>query len=181
MSQNDMSQKEKIFIVIKSVFSIYFIKSILSSFAYYLFEHVYWKFNITTKKRYRVHATASVRNAKNVSLGYNARITMNCAIWAGKNSKISIGDNVLIGPGVQLHASNHGYRLDQGPMTNQDRVEKDIIIGNDVWIGGNSVVTAGVILADGIIVSAGSVVTKIFLEKAIIIGGVPAKKIKNRE
>ena len=65
-------------------------------------------------------------------------------------------------------------------MTYQDRIEKNIIIGNDVWIGGNSVVTAGVSIADGIIVAAGSVVTKSFKEKNIIIGGIPAKKILQR-
>lgn len=180
VEQTQLNTKEKLRIVIKSFFSLNFIKSLVSSFAYYLFEHVYWKFDINTKGVYRVHATTSIRNAKNVSFGFDTRITTNCIVWAGKASKIIIGDNVLIGPGVQLHASNHGYELDKGPMTYQERIEKDIVLGNDVWIGGNSVVTAGVTLADGIIVAAGSVVTKSFDEKNIIIGGVPAKKITER-
>jgi len=176
-----MPTGEKLKIVFKSLFSINFIRSIASSFAYYLFEHVYWKFDVKTKGVYRIHSTTSLRNAKNISLGFDTRITTNCIIWAGKTSKITIGDNVLIGPGVQLHATNHGYALGKGPMTYQERVEKDITIGNDVWIGGNSVVTAGVTLADGIIVAAGSTVTKSFEEKNIIIGGVPAKKITERK
>jgi len=176
-----MPTGEKLKIVFKSLFSINFIRSIASSFAYYLFEHVYWKFDVKTKGVYRIHSTTSLRNAKNISLGFDTRITTNCIVWAGKTSKITIGDNVLIGPGVQLHATNHGYALGKGPMTYQERVEKDITIGNDVWIGGNSVVTAGVTLADGIIVAAGSTVTKSFEEKNIIIGGVPAKKITERK
>ncbi len=180
VQDSQMNKMEKLKIVFKSLISLNFIKSIASSFAYYLFEHVYWKFDIHTKKVYRVHSTTSIRNANNVMLGFDARITTNCIIWAGQTSKIIIGDNVLIGPGVQLHASNHGYALHKGPMTYQERVEKDIIIGNDVWIGGNSVITAGVELADGIIVAAGSVVTKSFDDKNIIIGGVPAKKISRR-
>jgi acetyltransferase-like isoleucine patch superfamily enzyme len=181
VEKTQMSTDEKLKIAVKSLFSLHFIKSIASTFAYYLFEHVYWKFDITTKGVYRIHATTSLRNAKNISLGFDTRITTNCIIWAGKTSKITIGDNVLIGPGVQLHASNHGYELGKGPMTYQERVEKDITIGNDVWIGGNSVITAGVALADGIIVAAGSTVTKSFDEKNIIIGGVPAKKITERK
>ncbi len=181
VEETQMSTTEKLKIVFKSIFSLNFIRSLVSSFAYYLFEHVYWKFDITTKGVYRVHSTTSIRNAKNISLGFDTRITTNCIVWAGKTSKIMIGDNVLIGPGVQLHASNHGYKLDKGPMTYQERVEKDIILGNDVWIGGGSVVTAGVTLADGIIVAAGSTVTKSFDEKNIIIGGVPAKKITERK
>lgn len=181
VEKTQMSTVEKLKIVFRSVFSLNFLRSMASSFAYYLFEYVYWKFDITTKGVYRVHSTTSIRNAKNISLGFDTRITTNCIIWAGKTSKITIGDNVLIGPGVQLHASNHGYMLGKGPMTYQERVEKDIQLGNDVWVGGNSVITAGVTLADGIIVAAGSTVTKSFVEKNIIIGGVPAKKITERK
>jgi len=181
VEKTQMSTSEKLKIVFRSLFSFHFIRSIASSFAYYLFEHVYWKFDVKTKGVYRIHSTTSLRNAKNISLGFDTRITTNCIIWAGKTSKITIGDNVLIGPGVQLHASNHGYELGKGPMTYQERVEKDITIGNDVWIGGNSVITAGVTLADGIIIAAGSTVTKSFKEKNIIIGGVPAKKITERK
>lgn len=181
LKESQMGTTEKLQIVFKSIFSLNFIRSLSSSFAYYLFEHVYWKFDIKTKGVYRVHSTTSIRNAKNISLGFDTRITTNCIVWAGQTSKITIGDNVLIGPGVQLHASNHGYKLGKGPMTYQERVEKDITLGNDVWVGGNSVVTAGVTLADGIIVAAGSTVTKSFNEKNIIIGGVPAKKITERK
>ncbi len=180
LEQTQLSTKEKLRIVAKSFFSLNFIKSLISSFAYYLFEHVYWKFDINTNGVYRVHSTTSVRNAKNISFGFDTRITTNCIIWAGRTSKIIIGDNVLIGPGVQLHASNHGYELNKGPMTYQERIEKDIILGNDIWIGGNSVITAGVTLADGIIVAAGSTVTKSFNEANIVVGGVPAKKLIER-
>ena len=181
VEETQMSRAEKLQIVFKSIFSLNFFRSLASSFAYYLFEHVYWKFDIITKGVYRVHSTTSIRNAKNISLGFDTRITTNCIVWAGKTSKITIGDNVLIGPGVQLHAANHGYELGEGPMTYQERIEKDIMLGDDVWIGGNSVITAGVTLADGIIVAAGSTVTKSFDEKNIIIGGVPAKKITERK
>ncbi len=180
VNETQMGTSEKLRVVLKSLFSLNFLKATSSSFAYYLFEHVYWRFDINTKGVYRVHSTTSIRNAKNVYLGFDARITTNCIVWAGRRSKIYIGDNALIGPGVQLHASNHGYMTGEGPMTYQDRIEKDIKIGDDVWIGGNSVVTAGIELANGIIVAAGSTVTKSFQEKNIIIGGVPAKKIRDR-
>ena len=181
VEESQMGSAQKLQIVLKSLFSLHFIKSLSSSFAYYLFEHVYWRFDITTNGVYRVHATTSIRNAKIVSLVFDTRITTHCIIWAGKRSLITIGNNVLIGPGVQLHASNHGYELSKGPMTYQKRVEKDIVIGDNVWIGGNSVITAGVTLSDGIIVAAGAVVTHSFTEQNIIIGGVPAKKITQRQ
>jgi acetyltransferase-like isoleucine patch superfamily enzyme len=179
--ETQLSTKEKVSIVFQSIFSLEFPKSLISSFSHYLFEHVYWKKQINNKGIYRIHPKASVRNANNIFLGHDVRITLHCIIWAGKDSTISLGDNVLIGPGAQLHATNHGYTLDTGPMTYQERIEKDIVFGNDVWVGGNSIITAGVELADGIIVAAGSTVTKSFDEKNIIIGGVPAKKIGERK
>ena len=65
-------------------------------------------------------------------------------------------------------------------MTYQDRVEKDIIVGNDVWIGANSVILSGVKINDGAIVASGSIVTKEVPANAIV-GGCPAKVIKYRE
>jgi acetyltransferase-like isoleucine patch superfamily enzyme len=104
---------------------------------------------------------------------------MNCCIWAEKNSKIIFGDNVLVGPSVKMFSGNHGTKLNGNPMVYQERVEADIIIGNDVWIGANSVITSGVTIADGAVVAAGSVVTK-NVPANTIVGGVPAKTIKIR-
>lgn len=175
------SKFELLIIVLKSIFSLHFIKAIMSSFAYYLFEHVYWRFSIHTEKHVRIHSSVSIRNAQNIWIGYDTRITKGSIIWAGEHSKIALGDNVLVGPYVQFHATNHGYKVGDGPMTYQSRSEKDIFIGNDVWLGGGSIVLSGIALADGIIVAANSTVTKSFTEKNIIIGGVPAKKIKERD
>jgi len=112
-------------------------------------------------------------------LGFDTRITTNCILWAGKKSKIILGDNVLIGPGAQLHASNHGYELGKGPMTYQERIEKDIVIGNDVWIGLGATILSGVNIGDGAVIGAYSVVTKDVPHYAIVAGN-PAKLIRYR-
>ena len=52
-------------------------------------------------------------------------------------------------------------------------------IGNDVWIGHGAIIMGGVTIGDGAIVAAGSVVTK-NVEPCTIVGGNPAKFIKNR-
>ena len=166
--------------IISSVFSFSFIKAILSSFFYYLHEHVAWRRHInSTSRNYRIHSRASIRNAQNIFLGDNVRITMDCCIWAEANSKIVFGDNILVGPGVKMFCGNHGIALNGIPMTFQVRTESDIIIGNDVWIGANSIITSGVRVNDGAIVAAGSVVTKEVPMNAVV-GGVPAKVIKYR-
>ena len=112
-------------------------------------------------------------------MGNNVRINMDCCIWAEKNSKITFGENILVGPGVKIFCGNHGIKLNGIPMTYQERTEADISIGNDVWIGANSVITSGVSIADGAVVAAGSVVTK-DVPANTIVGGVPTKIINRR-
>jgi acetyltransferase-like isoleucine patch superfamily enzyme len=166
--------------VLLAIFSISFIKAVLSSFLYFLNEHVIWRRKIhSLDGNYRIHSRASIRNAQNIFLGSDVRITMDCCIWAEKNSKIVFGNNVLVGPGVKMFCGNHGTSLNGIPMTYQDRKENDIIIGNDVWIGANSVITSGVKVSDGAVVAAGSVVTKDVPVNAVV-GGIPAKLIKLR-
>lgn len=165
--------------VITCVFSISFIKASLSSFAYYLHEQVMWRKYIRNKGNFRIHARASIRNAQNIYLGENVRITMDCCIWAEQNSKIIFGDNVLVGPGVKMFCGNHGTKRNGTPMVFQDRSENDIIIGNDVWIGANSILVSGAKINDGAIIAAGSVVTKEIPAYAIAAGS-PAKVIKYR-
>ena len=172
--------KELIQEIVFGLFSISMIKSIFSGFAYYIHEHVTWRRKLKNKgKQLRIHAKASLRNAENITLGNNVRITMYCCIWAEKKSKITMGDNVLVGPGVKMFSGNHGTELNGIPMSFQQRKEADIIIGNDVWIGANSIITSGVSIADGVVVAAGSVVTK-DLPPNVIAGGIPAKVIRLR-
>jgi len=55
----------------------------------------------------------------------------------------------------------------------------DIVIGNDVWIGFEALIMSGVNIGDGAVIGARSVVTKDVLPYTIV-GGNPAKKIRNR-
>jgi acetyltransferase-like isoleucine patch superfamily enzyme len=56
---------------------------------------------------------------------------------------------------------------------------KSVIIGNDVWIGDSVTLLEGIKIGDGAIIAAGSVVTK-DIPPYTIVGGVPARLIRNR-
>lgn len=89
------------------------------------------------------------------------------------HGKIIIGRGTWIAPNVGLITSNHDiYDL------NKHDVPKDIILGKECWIGMNSMILPGVTLGDKTIVGAGAVVTKSFPEGYCIIGGNPAKVIR---
>jgi len=166
--------------IVGNTLSLGFLKSLAYSFAYYVHEQVAWRARIHAEEGIRIHATASIRYAENVYVGRNSHINHNCCVWAGQRSRVRLGRDVLMGPGVCLFAANHGSRKGS-PMMWQERREADIFIGDDVWLGANSVVTAGTRIANGVIVAAGAVVTKDVTEEDAIVGGIPARVIASRK
>lgn len=165
---------------LRSLFSLSFFKALGSSFGYYLHEHVTWRYKMKHGPSLRVHSTASIRNAQNITVGTNSHINYNCCVWCGENAHIKLGDNLLMGPGVKIFNTNHGTSKNE-PMTFQQCAEADIVIGNDCWLGANTVILKGVSIPDGCVIAAGAVVTKSLDEPYAIYGGIPAKKISVRK
>lgn len=164
---------------LRSLFSLSFFESIGVTFAYYLHEHVTWRYKMHYGDNIRVHSTASIRNPQNIYVGNNSHINFNCCIWCGENSRIILGDNLLMGPNVKMFSTNHGTCKNQ-PMVFQEYREADITIGNDCWLGANVVVLKGVTIPDGCVIAAGSVVSKTLPDPYTIYGGIPAKPISKR-
>ena len=87
--------------------------------------------------------------------------------------KIYIGDYTQIGPNVGIIAANHNLYDNRKHERNNA-----VYIGKYSWIGMNSIILPGVELGDFTIVGAGSVVTKSFKKGSCVIGGNPAKIIR---
>lgn len=111
-----------------------------------------------------------------LKIGNNVGISEYCYI--GIRGNLYIGNDVIIGPGVKIFTENHSVEISNIPFRMQNEVRKDVIIGNNVWIGANAVILPGVIVHDNSVIAAGSIVSK-NVEKSTIVGGVPAKLIKN--
>lgn len=73
--------------IVRYMFSLSMFKSLFSSYAYYIHEHVAWRTQINTKKNIRVYTTASIRNARNIYIGENSHINIYCCIWPEKNQR----------------------------------------------------------------------------------------------
>lgn len=117
---------------------------------------------------------------KNVYIGNNVTIGDYCQINENvKLRNVSIGNYVLIAPGVSIIGYDHEFKDIKTPIMFQGEIEKKIIIDDDVWIGTNVIILKGVNLKKGCIIGAGAVITK-DCEKYSIYGGIPAKLIKKR-
>jgi acetyltransferase-like isoleucine patch superfamily enzyme len=134
--------------------------------------------NIGCKIGTNVVISPNVRIKGRFEIGNGSSIAQNCTI-AGEGAGIFVGANVMVAPNCVLVAFDHGFSETSIPMVKQKYVEAPIFIEDDVWIAANCTITAGVRIGKGSIVGANSVVTS-NVPPFSIVGGVPAKIIKNR-
>ncbi len=109
----------------------------------------------------------------NIHCGDNVFFNVNCVVL--DEVKVTIGANVLFGPGVQLYTASHPI---EATLRKTHKISKPITIGNDCWIGGNAIILPGITIGNGCVVGAGAVVTKDVPDNAMVVGN-PAKIIKN--
>lgn len=115
----------------------------------------------------------------NVEIGNNVYINFNAKILNTHHSHLYIGNDVIIGPELQCIFSNINHTNTDVPLRKAKRTYQSIIIEDDVWIGTRVTILPGVTIGKGSVVGAGAVVTK-DIPPYTIVGGVPARMIKNR-
>lgn len=152
-----------------------------------------------------IHATASIRDS---SIGKCCEILADTSLRAAELGDYSyLGPRCIVGDAkigkfcaiaaeVRIGAPNHPmgrpsmHRFSYCPEYYsadavrdasffEQRKQDCAIIGNDVWIGHGVIVLPGVTVGDGAVLAAGAVVSK-DVEPYTIVGGVPAKIIRER-
>lgn len=111
---------------------------------------------------------------RNIRMGKGCFIQQCCTFF--DRGGITLGNDVLIGPKVNLITINH----DVDPDNRSATYGRPIVIEDKVWIGINSTVLPGVKIGRGAIVGANSVVTKDVAPNTVVAGN-PARFIKNIE
>lgn len=114
---------------------------------------------------------------ESLKIGNNVGISPHFTLFV--RGSVSIGDDVIVGPNVTIIAENHRFDDLNVPIRIQGAKRTGINIGNNVWIGASATILDGVTIGNGSIIAAGAVVTK-DVEPFSIVGGVPAKLIKQR-
>jgi maltose O-acetyltransferase len=104
-----------------------------------------------------------------------ARTFANYGLVALDVAPITIGDDVQIGPNVQLLTPTHP--LEPGPRRDKWEAAKPITVGDNVWLGGGAIVLPGVTIGDNTVVGAGAVVTRNVPANVVAVGN-PARVIR---
>lgn len=105
-----------------------------------------------------------------------ARTFVNFNLVALDVASITIGEDVQIGPSVQLLTPTHPTE----PEPRRAKVEaaKPIAIGDNVWLGGGVIVCPGVSIGENSVVGAGAVVTRNLPPNVVAVGN-PARVIRS--
>jgi acetyltransferase-like isoleucine patch superfamily enzyme len=108
---------------------------------------------------------------QHIRIGKNVFINHACSFL--DMGGITIEDDVLIGPRVNLITENHPV----DPARRKQLDLKSILIKRNAWIGAGATILPGVTVGENAIVAAGAVVNK-DVPANTIAGGVPAKFIR---
>ena len=108
-------------------------------------------------------------------LSIGARTFANFGLIALDVAPIVIGDDVQIGPNVQLLTATHP--LDAGLRRAKWEAAEPIAIGDNVWLGGGVVVLPGVTIGQDTVVGAGTVVVRDLPDGVVAVGN-PARIIR---
>lgn len=141
-------------------------------------EGVYIGNNVVIGSNSRIECTGSLSYVgKGIKIGDNTTFGNDC--FFGAAGGIEIGDNVIGGQYIHFHSENHNFNDLNLLIREQGVSHKGIKIGNNCWIGSSAIFLDGSEIGDGCVIAAGTVVNKKFPDNCVI-GGVPARIIKNR-
>jgi len=124
----------------------------------------------------RVEAPFYCAYGFNIALGRNTFLNAGCTIL--DSAPVVIGDQTLLGPGVQIYCAEH--HKDAAKRAAGLEIARPVRIGHKVWIGGSAIILGGISIGDGAIVGAGSVVTRDVPAGATVVGN-PARQRPARD
>jgi maltose O-acetyltransferase len=124
-------------------------------------------------------AGSDIRPPLYCDYGYNVRVGArtfaNFGLVALDVAPIVIGDDVQIGPNVQLLTATHP--VEAGARLAKWESGRPITIADNVWLGGGAIVLAGVTIGENSVIGAGAVVTRDIPPDTVAVGN-PARAIR---
>lgn len=116
-------------------------------------------------------------NPENLIIGNN--VSIHPLTYIEASGGIVIGNDVSIAHGVTIMSESHNYLGCDIPIKDQGKSLMPVKIKDNVWIGAKAVILGNKVINSGAVIGAGAVVTHDVKENTVV-GGVPAKVLKNR-
>lgn len=137
-------------------------------------------FRINNDIKYSVHYTTRIIGFENIKITGTSKdsilkslaVSGGCYVNIYPGTNLEIGEGSLWAWGLTIVTGNHGL-LDRNAYE-----YGNIVIGKNCWMGAKVTILPGVRLGDNVTIAANSVVTRSFPDN-VVIGGIPAKIIKN--
>ncbi|MXN92935.1 acyltransferase [Flavobacterium sp. Sd200] len=132
---------------------------------------------VISSPNYYTHYAYFEAKSENSEIIIGNNTAINNGFSAIALSKISIGNNVLIGVNCSVIDSD-GHLLDPQKRNHDLLNAVDVNISNNVFIGSNVVILKGVTIGENSVIGNGSVVTK-NIPANVIAAGNPARVIRS--
>jgi len=113
----------------------------------------------------------SIKIGSNVGIGDFAHI--------GGAGGVVIGDDTIAGAYLSIHPENHIFSDKDTLIREQGVTREGVHIGSNCWIGAKVTFLDGSKIGNGCVIAAGAVVRGVFPDN-VVIGGVPARILKER-
>lgn len=107
---------------------------------------------------------------------YTSFVNVHIAVTEPR-SKICIGKDCMFAYDIEIR-SGDSHSIINAQTLKRINYAQNIEIGNHVWVASHVSILKGVKISDNSVIATGAVVTKSFENENILIGGTPAKKIK---
>ena len=120
--------------------------------------------NVTIQPRFRCDY------GYNISIGAGTFINFDCVFL--DCSRITLGREVQVAPGVHLYTATHP--LDPALRRSGLELALPITVGDNVWLGGGCILCPGVTVGENTVIGAGSVVIR-DLPPNVVAAGNPAR------
>lgn len=124
---------------------------------------------------------AFVVGCSQISIGKNVVIRPGTQLHGETKTldiSIMIENFVLIGSGVHIYVENHKFSDSSTPIYYQGHLQaKKVVLKEGCWIGANAIILPGVTVGKNSVVGAGAIVTK-SVPDGVVVAGNPARKIK---
>jgi acetyltransferase-like isoleucine patch superfamily enzyme len=107
------------------------------------------------------------------------RSAVGAGSFIGGQGGVSVGNDVIMGPGVRIFSENHNFDALDRSIRAQGVTRTGVTIGDDCWIGASVTIVDGVSIAAGCVIAAGAVVTS-DIPRGSVAAGVPARVLRSR-